>query len=134
AFEDGTFVGDETVLVASDADYTVGYVRVVPWGTGFGVAVRWLSRTFGDGKIEVYQLTPSGVPQNVTTITTTSGSSGNGYGALGVAERSDGTLLVVWHTCATKCSVYGRFVHADGAVASEEFIVPTTVAGAQHDP
>lgn len=132
--DDGTFVGDETVLAASEPDYSVGYVRAVRWGTGFGVAIRWLSRTFGDGKIELYQLTPSGVPQSVTTITSTSGSSGSSYGALGVAERSDGTVMVVWHTCKPKCSVYGRLVHADGALASDEFVVPTTVAGAQHDP
>lgn len=134
-FGDGNFVGDETVLVASDADYSVGYVRAVRWGSGFGVVVRWVSKTFGDGKIEVYQLTPSGVPQNVATVSATVGSSGNGYGAAGVAERSDGTLLVVWHTCpANVCDVYGRYVAPTGEALDKEFVVPTTIAGAQHDP
>jgi hypothetical protein len=134
-YEDGTFAQDATMLVANDASYSVGYARAVRWGSGFGVVVRWVSSTYVDGKIEVYQLTSSGVPQNVTTVTTTVDSIGSGYGAVGVAERSGGTLLVVWHTCpAGGCDVYGRFVAPTGEALDKEFVVPTTTMDAQHDP
>ena len=104
----------------------------------FALAVRWGATSgMGPGKIELYLLSTTGILSAPLLVTDQSGSDFASNKAFGLASRSDGTLMVVWHTCPEgpgSCDVFGSFVNPSFANASAPFVVPTNTASDQVNP
>jgi hypothetical protein len=135
----GGFTGNEAVLIPKLSAQEVDHVRVAPWGTGFAVAARWASTsTTGPGKIEVYRVSAAGAKMgNPILITDKSGSDFASDKAFGIAQRSDGALMVVWHQCDTgpgSCDVLGRILRSTGVPVGSEFPLATTTNSDQINP
>lgn len=117
-------------------------VRVAPLGTGFAIVVRWVLATgsTGPGRLELYRTTNTGaVIGSSILVSTKSGTDFGSSEAFGVATRSDGVLMVVWHSCMTNgdgsgCGVWGRAFRDNGTPVGPEFVIPTTTTGDQTNP
>lgn len=138
----GTPLNPEIILVPRTSAMDVEHVRVAPWGNGFALAVRWASTmSTGPGKIEVYRISTTGpmptVQGSPILITDKSGSDFASNQAFGIAQRSDGALMVAWHACPTgpgSCDVYGRILRPTGVPVGEPFVIPTTTGSDQVRP
>ena len=135
----GAFTAAESILVAKTASQEIDHVRVAPWGTGFAIAVRWSSTsTTGPGKIEVYRVSAAGAKMGTPIlITDKSGSDFASDKAFGIAQRSDGALMVVWHQCDTgpgSCDVFGRILRTTGVPVGAEFGIATSTSSDQINP
>jgi len=117
-------------------------VRVAQLGTGFAVLVRWAltTGTSGPGRIELYRTSATGAMMGgPVLVSNKSGSDFSSSEAFGVASRSDGVLMVTWHSCLTNgdgsgCGVWGRAFRENGTPIADEFIIPTTTTGDQSNP
>ena len=135
----GTLLGTESVLVPKTASQEVDHVRISPWGTGFAVAVRWAASSgTGPGKLEVYRVSTTGTIMGAPIlITDRSGSDFASDKAFGIAQRSDGALMVAWHMCETgplSCDVYGRILRPTGVPVGVEFVLATSTGSDQVNP
>ncbi|HEX5063827.1 MAG TPA: hypothetical protein VFV99_30820, partial [Kofleriaceae bacterium] len=135
----GTLVGTEAVLVPKTATDEVDHVRISPWQTGFAVAVRWAASSgMGPGKIEVYRVSATGALMgSPILITDKSGSDFASDKAFGIAQRSDGALMVVWHQCETgpgSCDVYGRILRPTGVPVGDPYVIATSTGSDQVNP
>ncbi|MDB4957139.1 MAG: rhizobiocin/RTX toxin and hemolysin-type calcium binding protein [Myxococcales bacterium] len=134
----GFMAGDVAFLTHTATD-EVSHVRVAPLGAGFAVVVRWSAiNGTGPGKIELYRSSPLGVVMGgPTLITDKSGSDFLSNKAFGVATRSDGALMVVWHQCDNgggSCEVFGRLIRPTGAPVGDAFPLATTTINDQINP
>lgn len=144
----GTAAGDLLAEFAIDPPMgsTIEQVRIAPMGMGFAVALRVaaINRAM-PGSIILYRTSATGelLPGPPTVITDQSGSStSTGRVGFGIATRGDGATMVVWHqcddgtssACLNRLDVYGRMVRADGTLAGEPFVIPTTTDGNQRNP
>lgn len=137
----GSLVTADTVLVAATATDTIESARIAPVAGGFVIAARWAKITTGPGRIDLIKVTSAGALMGpATLITDKTGSDFDNIEAFGLASRSDGTLLAVWHSCGdastdgSMCGVFGRFLSSAGAPLSDLFTVPTTTLGDQKRP
>lgn len=135
-------VGGGITLVPATATDRAVYARVVPFGAGFGVLVRWVPKSgTGAGRIDLHPVATTGVPtaDPITLVTDQSGGDFATVDAFGAAaDPSAATILVVWHGCdaagdGNGCGVWGRFVRATGVVG-DAFGIPTTTIGDQKGP
>lgn len=133
---------NDIMFVPRTTDEVVEFVRVAPLGTGFAVIVRWAlaNETTGPGRIEMYRTNVMGtVLGPAVLVSTRSGSDFGSSQAFGVATRSDGTLMIVWHACEENgdgqgCGVFARAFRPDGTPLGAEIVVPTTTMGDQMNP
>ncbi len=138
----GSVFGNDTTLIPKTATMDVESVRVVPMGSGFGLAARWVTTTMsggGPGKIELNQLTSAGQlvgsPQLVTDQSLSDFTSGEQ--SFGIATNGQSLTLLAWHVCDTTgsaCEVYGRLANSDGSMHGDVFTIPTTTEGDQTSP
>ena len=139
---DGTLTGTESTPIAATASLEVDHVRISPWGTGFAAAVRWAAPNgMGPGKIEVFRVPATGTSPGTMgfpiLITENSGSDFASDKAFGIAQRSDGALMVAWHQCATgalSCDVMGRILRPTGVPVGTEFNLATSTGSDQVNP
>lgn len=140
---DGTLLGaTDLPLVTKTATEQIEHVRVAPLGADFAVLVRWalITGSTGPGRIELYRVSSAGVVMGPPTLVTDrSGTDFASSEGFGVAPRSDGSMLVVWHACMDKgdgsgCGVFGRLLDATGAPAGDDFSLATTTTGDQTRP
>lgn len=138
----GIPLNPEIILVPRTSSMDVEHVRVAPWQDGFALAVRWASTmSTGPGKIEVYRVSTAGTMPTLQgspiLITDKSGSDFASNQAFGIAQRSDGALMITWHACPTgpgSCDVYGRILRPTGVPVGEPFVIPTTTGSDQVRP
>lgn len=138
----GSNLGSEVVLIAKTASEEIDHVRVAPWQTGFAVAVRWAAVTgTGPGKLEVYRVTTGGsmplLQGGPILISDKTGSDFASDKAFGIAQRSDGALMLAWHACETgpgSCDVYGRILRPTGAPVGEPYVLATSTGSDQVNP
>ena len=136
----GTLVGAEAIPIMKTAALEADHVRIAPWGTGFALAVCWgAPNSMGPGKIEVYRLTTTGAIMGTPTlISDKSGSDFASDKAFGIAQRSDGALMVAWHMCSTggtgSCDVFGRVLRPTGVPVGEEAVIATSTGSDQINP
>lgn len=135
---DGALVGNEITLLTHTLVQEPDYVRVVPWGADFAVAVRWAGTSgTAAGRIEVYRVSAAGqIVGGPTVVADPVASDFASNHAFGIARRSDDVLFLAWHDCpsgAGSCVVRGRYVFGDGAVGT--FIPIAGPGGGDHtDP
>jgi hypothetical protein len=135
----GVFAGPEVTLLPQVGGQRVEFARLTPWQSGFAIAVRWASMASdGPGRIEVHRTNAvgqlMGAPILITDKSRSDFASRKGFG---IAQRSDGALLVVWHVCEAGpglCDVLGRVLRPTGAPVGEPFMVPTSTASEQINP
>lgn len=120
---------------------TLEHVRVGALGDGFAVVVRHSGAAQTDpGVIELYRTDINGVSLGPPTIVTDkAGSDFDSVSSFGVASRSDGALIVVWHACGDNgdgegCGVFGRVLRDTGVPVGDPFVLATTTAGDQKNP
>jgi hypothetical protein len=137
------FVTNDTVLIPKTATEEVEYVRVAPLSMGgFAVFPRWALQTgsMGPGRIEMWRTDGNGMPKGtVTLVTDRSGSDFASSESFGVATRSDGALLVVWHACGnlgdgSGCGAFGRVLRPTGVPVGDTFSLATTTDNDQTGP
>jgi hypothetical protein len=129
----------EMALIAKTASQEVDHVRIAPWQSGFAVAVRWAAATgTGPGKLEVYRVSVTGALMGTPIlITDKSGSDFASDKAFGLAQRSDGALMVAWHQCETgpgSCDVYGRILRPTGVPVGDPYVIATSTVSDQVNP
>ncbi|MEO8845102.1 MAG: hypothetical protein ABI591_05500 [Kofleriaceae bacterium] len=140
-----TFSAVESSLGAMPPGMLVESVRLAPMGTGFAVAIRYISATSGmPGQIVVQRVTTTGVLMGPAMLVSdkTGSDFTNGRRGFGIATRADGATLIVWTQCddgsAGACDgrldVYGRVIDATGTPLGMPFMIPTTTIGSQTDP
>jgi hypothetical protein len=141
AANNGALLGNELIPVQRTSTMDVEHVRIVPYGTtgGYALGVRWAATDITmPGKIEVYKLDASGaVIGSPWLITDKSGSDFASSKGFSLAARSDGALMVVWHTCPSgpgSCDVFGRVLRPTGVPVGEELMVPTATGSDQVNP
>jgi len=143
AGSDGVFAGADTQLVAKTATEQVEFVRVAPLGAGFAVVVRWgqITGLTGPGRLDLYRTNNLGVVMGAPVlISDRSGSDFDSQQSFGLARGTDGSVLVVWHSCNEKgdgsgCGVFGRLISPGGVpLGSKEFVIPTTTTSDQTGP
>jgi len=138
----GTFAGNESNLIMHSTTQQARGVRVVASGTGFAVVVRWIHPDqMSPGKIELFQVSSTGVLMGTTLVTDQSRSDYvSGFQSPSVTVRaSDGAILVAWNQCDSTgstgtCDVYGRMVRPTGTTSGEPFILSTTTDRDQTQP
>jgi hypothetical protein len=139
------FTAPETALIAPPTGQLAESVRVAPMGTGFAVAIRYVSATDGmPGQILMVRTSTTGLVMGAPVLISdkTGSDFTNGYRGFGIATRADGATIIVWSQCddgsATECDgrldVYGRIVGASGDALATPFMIPTTTVGSQTDP
>jgi len=143
AAADGSLGAGERVLVpAVGADQIVqARVAAAPAG-GFVVALRWarFDAAVGAGRLELRRVDATGQLIGAPTlITDRTDSADPNVDSFGLASRSDGTLLIAWHTCdpfgdASGCGVFGRMMRQTGEPITDVFVIPTTTDGDQSGP
>jgi hypothetical protein len=138
---DGTFVTNDTQLIAKTATEQVDFVRVAPLPAGFALLARWSSiNGTGPGRIDLYRLSSTGVAMGTPTLVSDrTGSDFSTRESFGVAARDDGSLFVVWHACMEKgdgsgCGVLGRLLRPAGDPAGAEIVLATTTTNDQTRP
>ncbi len=135
-------LGTDLLMFPAGTTETIEHVRVTAMEDGFAVVVRWESLTSDTdpGRIELYKVDASGnMVFGPVLISGTTGSDINSVESFGVATRSDGAILVVWHACGTNgdgqgCGVFGRIVRPTGVPVGDQFVLATTLAGDQTAP
>jgi hypothetical protein len=106
------------------------------------IAARWEATALtGPGRIELFRVDTGGklvgAPALVTDKTASdSGANSGNDESFGLASRSDGTVLIAWHSCGdfgddSMCGVFGRIMRDTGEPVSDAFLIPTTTAGDQ---
>lgn len=137
----GNTLGAEINVVRKTSQFVVDFVRIVPWGTGYALAVRWSSASgvsTDPGKIEIYRLNEVGSIQGEPIlITDKSRTDFASDKAFGLAHGTNDSVMVTWHVCETgagSCEVYGRIVDASGMPLGEAFVVPTSTGSDQVNP
>lgn len=138
------FTLPEASLTPTPAGMQAEAVRVAPLGTGYAVAIRYISATGGPGQIVLAKTSSTGlIMGNPVLISDKTGSDfTNGRRGFGISTRADGVTLIVWAQCddgsAGACDgrldVYGRTVDATGMPQGDPFVIPTTTIGSQSDP
>lgn len=134
--------GTDVLFAARTGTESVESVRIAPLGTGFAVVVRWAltAAIMGPGRLELYRTSATGTMLGgPVVVSTKSGSDFGSSEAFGVATRSDGVLLVTWHSCLANgdgsgCGVWARAFRDSGMPLGEEIIVPTTTMNDQTNP
>jgi hypothetical protein len=139
----GVFVTSDTVLIPKTALDQIEHARVagVPGG-GFVLAARWaqIAGTTGPGRIELFRITATaGLVGAPTLVTDRSATDFDNHEAFSIASRTDGSVLVAWHTCGTlgdgsQCGVFGRILGTAGEPLSDVFGLATTTEGDQKRP
>lgn len=137
----GNMFSPELVVVGKTTQFVVEHVRIVPWGTGFALGVRWAAATGGQqepGKIEIYRLSAAGAVQGMPILVTDkSRTDFLSREAFGLARGTDDSLMIAWHVCETgagSCEVYGRRIAVDGTPQGEAFVIPTSTGSDQVSP
>ncbi|HEY6034802.1 MAG TPA: hypothetical protein VIV58_11095 [Kofleriaceae bacterium] len=141
----GTFFPlPEAALTPTPAGMQAEAVRVAPLGTGYAVAIRYISTTAGPGQIVLAKTSATGLIMGTPVLISdkTGSDFTNGRRGFGIATRADGVTLLVWAQCddgsAGACDgrldVYGRKVDATGMPVGDPFLIPTTTVGSQTDP
>jgi len=74
-----------------------------------------------------------------TVVTTHTGSDFDSNEEFSVTSRSDGALMVAWHSCGdlgddSGCGVFGRLVRPSGVPVGDEFVLATTTTLDQKAP
>jgi hypothetical protein len=138
------FTLPEATLTPTPTGMQAEAVRVAPLGTGFAVAIRYISATSGPGQLVLARTSATGlIMGNPVLISDKTGSDfTTGRRGFGIATRADGVTLVVWAQCddgsSSACDgrldVLGRTVDATGMPTSDPFVIPTTTVGSQTDP
>ena len=138
------FTLPEATLTPTPAGMQAEAVRVAPLGTGFAVAIRYISMTSGPGTLLLAKTSATGlIMGNPVVISDKTGSDfTNGRRGFGISTRADGVTLIVWAQCDDGSSgacdgrldVYGRTVDATGMPTGDAFMIPTTTVGSQTDP
>ena len=138
------FTLPEATLTPTPPGMQAEAVRVAPLGTGFAVAIRYISTTGGPGQLVLARTSTTGlIMGSPVLISDKTGSDfTNGRRGFGISTRADGVTLVVWAQCddgsAGACDgrldVYGRTVDATGMPTGDPFMIPTTTVGSQTDP
>ena len=124
---------------------TAQAVRIAPMGSGFAVAIRYVSSTIGaPGQIYLQRTTSTGVAMGTPTLISDKSGSDftNGRRGFGIATRADGMTMLVWSQCddgtggqcAGRLDIYGRLVDATATVVGVPFVVTSTTLGDQQDP
>ena len=140
-----TFTVPEVSLGAVPAGMLAEAVRLAPMGTGFAVAIRYISATNGmPGEIVLLRVSTTGVVMGPSVLISdkTGSDFTNGRRGFGIATRADGATIIVWAQCddgsAGACDgrldVYGRLIGATGDSIGMPFMIPTTTIGSQTDP
>ncbi|MEO8552241.1 MAG: hypothetical protein ABI678_19830 [Kofleriaceae bacterium] len=140
----GTFTLPESTVTPTPTGMQATAVRVAPMGTGFAIAIRYISKTTGmPGQLALARTTTTGLIMGMPLVITSETGSDftNGRRGFGIATRGDGQTLIVWSQCddgsAGSCDgrldVYGSLVAETGAPGTP-FIIPTTTVGSQTDP
>jgi hypothetical protein len=130
-------------LIAKTATLQVEHARVaaVPGG-GFLLAVSWTLQTgTGPGRIDLFHVDTKGALAG-SAVQVTDQSDGDPVEAesFGLASRSDGTVMLAWHVCAStgdSCVLSGRIFQlaadltatAWAAPVTDAFAIPTTTGG-----
>lgn len=139
-----TFTVPEVSLGAVPPGMLAEAVRLAPMGTGFAVAIRYISATAGmPGQIVLLRVSTTGIVMGTAVpISDKTGSDfTNGRRGFGISTRADGATIIVWAQCddgsAGACDgrldVYGSLIGATGG-PSTPFMIPTTTLGSQTDP
>jgi hypothetical protein len=138
------FTLPEATLTPTPTGMQAEAVRVAPLGTGFGVAIRYISMTSGPGQLVLAKTSATGlIMGNPVVISDKTGSDfTNGRRGFGMSTRADGVTLIVWAQCDDGSSgacdgrldVYGRKIDATGMAVGDPFMIPTTTVGSQTDP
>ena len=138
------FTVPESALTPNPTGMQATAVRVAPLGTGYAVAIRYISTTAGPGQLVLAKTSMTGlIMGNPVLISDKTGSDfTNGRRGFGIATRADGVTLLVWAQCDDGSSgacdgrldVYGRKVDATGMPVGDPFVIPTTTVGSQTDP
>lgn len=140
-----SFISAAFKLAAPPSGETAEAVRIAPMGTGFAVAIRYSSSTFGaPGQILLQRTTSTGVVMGMPTLISdkTGSDFTNGRRGFGIATRADGMTMLVWSQCDDGSSgqcigqldIYGRLVDATATVVGDPFVVTSTTLGDQQDP
>jgi hypothetical protein len=139
----GAFTTTDTILVPKTATEEIMHARVAGVaGGGFVIAVRWAQSTLtsGPGRIDLVRVSPAGsLVAAPTLVTDKSATDFDNREAFSIASRTDGTVLVAWHTCGAlgddhMCGVFGRVVRDNGVPVTDVFVLPTTTDGDQKLP
>lgn len=138
----GAIFGNDITLIQKTAAIDVESVRVVPMGSAFGLAARWVTTTMnggGPGKIELFQVSTAGQLVGTAQLVTDQSLSdfSSGEQAISVGTNGQGLTLIAWHVCDTTgsaCKVYGRLANSDGTMHGDVFTIPTTTEGDQTSP
>lgn len=139
----GAFTTVDTILVPHTATEEIMHARVARApGGGFVIAVRWALSTgiSGPGRIDLVRVSAAGsLIAAPTLVTDKSATDFDNREAFSIASRTDGTVLVAWHTCGAlgddhMCGVFGRIVRDTGVPVTDVFVLPTTTDGDQKLP
>ncbi|HSR96984.1 MAG TPA: hypothetical protein VLM79_08050, partial [Kofleriaceae bacterium] len=143
ALTSGAFATADTVLIARTVDEAVDEARPAGLSDGsFALAVRSgkIDDPADPGRIQLYRVTADGkLSGPPALITDRNATDAGGRDSFGIAVRSDDTLMLAWHTCASfdaprMCDVSGRIVRASGEPLTDVFAIPTTTPGDQRLP
>jgi hypothetical protein len=134
--------GTDITLLMKTTQYEARMARIAATASGYALAVRWANPTFmGPGKIELFQVSPTGMISAPPTVITDQSLSdfASGSQSFGIASRGDGAVLVAWHQCdaqatAGSCDVLGRLVDPTGQTVGDVFPLATTTVGDQTGP
>ncbi len=140
-----TFSLPETTVVAPPAGQDAEAVRVVAMGAGFGLAIRYASRTGGmPGQLVLVRTSTTGLAMGSPVLISdkTGSDFTTGHRGFGIAARADGATLLVWgqcddgspSSCDGRLDIYGRLIGVTGEALGEPFVIPTTTVGSQTDP
>jgi hypothetical protein len=132
---------DGAIVTAAAADDMIT-ARFAPLGTGWLMGIRYESATSetSPGRIEVTKVSSTGALMGAPIVVTmNAGSDFNSAHGFGMAARSDGVILIVWHACGANgdgndCGVFGQVVSPAGDLVGTPFVIPSTTMGPQTDP
>ena len=138
------FAAPEISVGAAPAGMLAESVRLAPMGTGFAVAIRYISATDGmPGQIVLLRVSTTGIAMGPSVLISdkTGSDFTNGRRGFGISTRADGVTMLVWTQCddgsAGECDgrldVYGSLIGATGDPGTP-FMIPTTTIGSQTDP
>lgn len=135
--ETGALTGTDVTLVPKST-LEVAYVRVVPWGNGFAVAVRLADPSgVAKGRIELYSVsTAGGILGGPYVVAASTGSDFASNKSFGLTRAYDEILMVTWHDCpagAGSCDVFGRWAGFGGPLGPA-FVVPSHSGADQINP
>jgi len=137
-----SFTTADGVLLSPPSGDAIVAARFAPLGTGWAMAVRFDSATSSTapGRIDLYKISATGALQGTATLVTDkAGSDFQSTFSFGMAARTDGVIMIVWHACGENgdgngCGVFGQIVSPTGELAGTPFAVPTTTLLDQVSP